>query len=353
MKFKTSLSITALVLSGLSVLAQTAPPVVTQSPVSQIVSAGASVVLSVAASGDALQYQWTYNGDVLPGATQATLTLPSVTTESSGAYQAVIYNSAGLVMSDVVNVLVAVSNLPFADNFANRGVVTSASGLGGGTSAGATKEPGDPKPSNSKVKSSVWLTWVAPGNGVATFTTIGSAFDTALGVYTGTTLSNLVEVASDDDSGGYHTSFVTFNAQTGTAYHIDVASLDKDGGAIVLGWTLNAPVYSLPTILSRPVDVTAKLGATASLCVQFQSAAPLTVQWHHNGQPILGATQNCLQWSQLAVGDLGEYQVSLSTPDWTWYLDPVEIQFNSEGLTTVAARNKLLKSIDSALIGHN
>jgi hypothetical protein len=87
------------------------------------------------------------------------------------------------------------------------------------------------------------------------------------------------------------------------------------------------------------------------MCVQFQSAAPLTIQWYLNGQPIPGANQNCLQWSQLTVADLGTYQVSLSSPDWTWSLSPVEIQFNTEGLTTVAARNKLFDSINSALIG--
>ena len=351
MTMKTSLLLPAFVLGCLSTFAQDTAPVITQSPVSQIVSPGASVTLSVTATGDALRYQWTYNGDVIPGATETALTLPSVTTESSGAYQALVYNDADLVESDVADVLVAVPTLPFADNFASRGVINSASGLGSATSLDASKEPGDPKPVKGPLASSVWLTWIAPGSGVATFSTIGSAFDTMLGVYTGTALSNLVAVASDDDSGGYHASFVTFNAQAGTAYQIYVGSRDRDGGSILLSWALNAPIYSLPTITSSPTNITTKVGTAASMCVQFQSAAPLTIQWYLNGQPIPGANQNCLQWSQLTVADLGTYQVSLSSPDWTWSLSPVEIQFNTEGLTTVAARNKLFDSINSALIG--
>jgi hypothetical protein len=243
--------------------------------------------------------------------------------------------------------------LPFADNFANRGTINSASGIGSGTSRGATKESGDPQPFSGPIGYTVWLTWVAPSSGIAHFNTIGSGFDTVLGVYTGTTLTTLVKVVADDDSGDYHTSAVAFNAQAGTAYQIFVASRDPaGGGAILLQWQVEGTGFSLPTILSRPTNLTTKPGASASLCVQFQSSTTMTVQWYHNGVAIPGANQTCLQWSQLTVDDLGTYEVSLSSPDWTWLLDPAEIQFNSEGVTTVAARNKLFDSINSALVGH-
>ena len=64
---------------------------------------------------------------------------------------------------------------------------------------------------------SVWLTWIAPATGIAYFNTLGSSFDTILAVYLGTQLSQLTEVASDDESGGYHTSYVMFNARAGVA----------------------------------------------------------------------------------------------------------------------------------------
>ena len=93
--------------------------------------------------------------------------------------------------------------------------------------------------------------------------------------------------------------------------------------------------------------------AAAVFTATIWGTPPLDIQWYHNGQPIAGANQSCLQWTQLTVADLGTYQVSLSSTAWTWYLDPVEIQFNSEGLNTVAARNKLFDSNNAALIGHN
>ena len=180
---------------------------------------------------------------------------------------------------------------------------------------------------------------------------MGSSFDTALAVYTGTSLGSLVQVATDDDSGGFSSSLVSFNAQAGTAYQIYVGSRGNDGGIILLSWMLDPPTYLLPTITASPTNITTTAGAPASLSVQFTSSVPLAIQWYHNGQPISGATQNSLQWSQMTVADLGSYQVSLSSPVWTWQLAPVEIQFNSEGSTTVAARHKLSDAATVGLIG--
>lgn len=351
MKMKINLLISTLLLSGILTFAASTPPAITLQPVSLVVAAGNTVVLSVTAIGINLQYQWTYNGDVLPGATAASLTLTNLSDQTAGAYQAIVSNNGGSTISDVAEVSIAVPAAGFADNFASRGSITNALGLMYGSSNGATKESGEPQPCNGRVKNSVWLSWTAPTNGVATFATIGSTFDTILGVYTGTTVSALSEVAVDDDLGGYHTSFVTFNATANTKYQIYVGSLDADGGDILFGWMLNSNVQPLPTILSKPTDLTVLPGAAASLCVQYQSSAPVTIQWYHNDQPIPGANQPCLQWTQLTVADLGKYQVVFSSPNWTWELKPVEIQFNSEGLTTVAARNKLVYSINSSLVG--
>jgi hypothetical protein len=77
----------------------------------------------------------------------------------------------------------------------------------------------------------------------------------------------------------------------------------------------------------------------------------VSIQWYRNGSLVTGATAKTLSWTALAEANLGMYEVVLSTPDWTWALEPVEIQFNSEGLATVGARNKLSDSVNAALIG--
>ena len=61
--------------------------------------------------------------------------------------------------------------------------------------------------------------------------------------------SNLTEVASDDDSGGYLSSAVQFNAVQGTAYRIAVDGAAAAGGEIVLTWNLEVTSDTLPVIV--------------------------------------------------------------------------------------------------------
>ena len=75
-------------------------PVITVPPVSQTVTAGATVIFSVTATGTApLSYQWQKNSGTLSGATSASLTLNSVTTTAAGSYSVIVSNSAGSVTS--------------------------------------------------------------------------------------------------------------------------------------------------------------------------------------------------------------------------------------------------------------
>ncbi|HEY2952837.1 MAG TPA: immunoglobulin domain-containing protein, partial [Verrucomicrobiae bacterium] len=85
------------------------PPVILNEPQSTIVVAGSNATLSVLASGSSpLAYQWQHNGTNLLVASNATLTLTSVTTNQSGDYAVVVTNFAGSVTSAIATVLVAV-----------------------------------------------------------------------------------------------------------------------------------------------------------------------------------------------------------------------------------------------------
>ncbi|MBI5772017.1 MAG: immunoglobulin domain-containing protein, partial [Verrucomicrobia bacterium] len=84
-----------------------AAPVITAHPQSQTVVSGANVTLSVVASGlPAPAYQWKKGGVNIADATNATLTLSSVTTAATGRYAVTITNSAGSVTSDAAVLLV-------------------------------------------------------------------------------------------------------------------------------------------------------------------------------------------------------------------------------------------------------
>jgi pimeloyl-ACP methyl ester carboxylesterase len=71
-------------------------PSITVAPKSQSVVVGAKVVLSVQATGSQpLTYEWFFNGDVLPGATNTTLTLTNVQLAATGDYAVRVSNSLG------------------------------------------------------------------------------------------------------------------------------------------------------------------------------------------------------------------------------------------------------------------
>jgi hypothetical protein len=324
---------------------------ITTEPVSQTVASGSTVTLSVAATGSDLHYEWTLNGDIVPGASDSKLKLDNVTPDTCGAYRAIVYNDVDTDWSTLAYVQVIAPALPLTNNFSSRASVTGLVGFGSGTTQGATPEAADPKPASGALYHTLWLTWIAPANGPVEMNTVGSGIDTWLGVYTGTVQSNLVAVATDDDGGGYDTSSVEFNAQMGKAYQIMIAARDFRTAPLLFTWNQAPLVAPLPIITASPTNITTSFGSAAGLSVQFTSTVPTTVQWYHNGQAMAGATNKFLQWPQLALANLGTYQPVLSSASWVYQLTPVEIQFNSEGLSKVAARKKLADAVGTGLVG--
>ncbi|HEU0011479.1 MAG TPA: DUF11 domain-containing protein [Verrucomicrobiae bacterium] len=131
---------------------------------------------------------------------------------------------------------------PANDTFDNASTVTGPTGSATGSTLGATKEPGEPDHAGNFGGASIWFSWQAPTNGTATFSTIGSDFDTLLAVYRGTSVSGLSLVAGNDDSGfGLLQSTVQFAARAGTTYKLAVDGYDGEEGSVVLSWDLGPP----------------------------------------------------------------------------------------------------------------
>lgn len=97
---------------------------------------------------------------------------------------------------------------PANDHFANRTLLTGISTNVIGSNVGASKEPGEPNHADATGGSSVWWTWTPTVSGELTLHTAGSAIDTVLAVYRGSSLATLTEVASNDDDTGVFTSRV-------------------------------------------------------------------------------------------------------------------------------------------------
>ena len=88
----------------------------------------------------------------------------------------------------------------------------------------------------------MWWWWQAPANGRLTVDTMGSNFNTVLGVYTATQgqFSSLQSLAENDDTDGQQ-SRVDLDVTEGTRYWFRVTSYIGDPGNIVLNWNLEVP----------------------------------------------------------------------------------------------------------------
>ena len=279
-------------------------------PVYQSYTPGASVTLAVVASGNpAPTYQWRLNGVNIPGAVYPALVLNNAQPEDGGSYDVVVANRVGAVRSAVATVVPSIPFLTLVDTFTNRTQITTASGVALGDNMEATRESGETYHAGKFGNHSVWLRWLAPANGIASVATRGSTFDTLLGVYTGTSVDSLTEVASDEDRGGFLSSHASFNAVAGVEYTIAIDGYAAAAGSIVLTWDLDTATAEFPRITAQPLSRSVRLGDAAEFSVVASSPSPMTYQWFFGCQEIPGATNAVLLLSNVQRGQLGNYRV--------------------------------------------
>lgn len=124
------------------------------------------------------------------------------------------------------------------DNFAARMSVIGELFTASGSNTMATMEIGEPTHGWTNSSGSVWWTWTAPRDGVATLHgyAVGQRTIPVMAVYTGDAVSNLTCVASNSAAGALH-SHLVFNAAAGTTYQIALAGDSGQEGE--LGFTLD------------------------------------------------------------------------------------------------------------------
>jgi hypothetical protein len=175
------------------------------------------------------------------------------------------------------------------DDFTASYVLVGCVGSVTGTNLNSTRETGEPNhlslTSGNAGTHSLWYLWQAPSSGNVTFTTAGSAYDTVLGIYNGTTVDGLTTVAQNDDipdvPGQPHqlTSAVTFPAVAGATYRIAVDGYNNDGdggdmGPLKLNWTQNS--CSEPARLIIAEDNSNRVAAVDSVTLMRGPFAPTT-----------------------------------------------------------------------------
>ena len=117
---------------------------------------------------------------------------------------------------------------PINDNFNNAEVITGFFSYIMGSNVDATIEAGEPQV--FETFSTVWYSWQASTTVAVNIFTDDSTFDTVLAIYTGTSVSQLVCVVSNDDEYGRMTSLVGFESTEGVKYYIQVGGNgDREG----------------------------------------------------------------------------------------------------------------------------
>lgn len=131
---------------------------------------------------------------------------------------------------------------PTNDYFASARALTGVGGLMTWTNHAAGKELGEPLHAGNEGGRSVWFTFRAPSSGVLNLSTETSTFDTILGMYTGDSLTNLQEVASNDDAfQGSKFSFLSQQVTSNQTYFVVVDGYGAATGTFNLQYTFIAP----------------------------------------------------------------------------------------------------------------
>lgn len=160
--------------------------------------------------------------------------LVSFNVTSGTSYQIAVDGWHGAEGTLNLHIAFASASPPANDSFASRRALTGNSATATLSTLTATAQTGEPAHAGNAASKSVWWTWTAPQAGRLTISTSGSNFDTVLAVYTGSVLTGLTSVVSNDDADGGSTSSVTMFVLPGTIYSIAVDGYGGDAGNVEL-----------------------------------------------------------------------------------------------------------------------
>lgn len=249
----------------------------------------------------------------------------------------------------------------FSDMFADRPLLTNTTvAVLTGSNTNATVEPYEPLPAGKIGGHSVWISWLAPSDGLVTLSTAGSTFDTLLAIYTlehggSPPLQRLREDVANDDYGGQQTSYLQFGANSNQTYEIAVDGFNGATGDILLQLNFLSSANLQPTVLYNPGDEALRLGDPLILTIKLRPSPNLQYNWYLNGSPVSGQdddfTSPTLLIPNLQETNLGFYSLKFELNDDHFFSSAIEVQVNSEGLKKVLARNKLPDAAASGLSG--
>jgi pectate lyase len=245
------------------------PPSINTQPSDQSVFVGQNATFIVNASGSApLSYQWYFNNDtLLPGATNASLTISNVQVSDTGGYSVTVTNASGPATSASANLTVTAPTAPSIVNQPQSQTVLP------GQSAAFTVSAGGSSPLSYQ--------WYFNTNTVLT----NETSDTL-------TLTN-VQVAN---AGAYSVVVSNF-----------VSSAVSSNAVLTVNTNPVAPSFT-----SQPAPQFVLAGGTAVFNAAAVGTAPILYQWNKNGAPITGASSSALTLTNVQAADGGSYTLTAS-----------------------------------------
>jgi Tol biopolymer transport system component len=252
-----------------------------------------------------------YTGEELPTLTPVVYNIPYDTRPAVAflSEPGVTYQIAVAVYSGTAgNVVLRLGTQPAPTNdaFADRPGLFGATNIITGSSVACTKEPGEPAHAGYAGGSSVWWSWTAPADGRVIVETSGSSIRTLLGVYTGSTATNLTPVVQSIAPVAGATNRVMFWARAGVDYAIALDQYNTYAGMFRLD--LRQPAGA-PEFLSEPQSLLVGRADPAAMSVLTAGAEPITYEWWFQGVLQTGATNATLAIPSALEEQAGNYQL--------------------------------------------
>jgi hypothetical protein len=186
-----------------------------------------------------------------------------------------------------------------------------------GSILSATREPNEPAHGGVTEGNSVWWKWSAPSAGTLHSIVMTPYFKPRVSFYSGTTLSNLTEVATA-------TNQLDASVTAGTPYRVAIDTADGRVGSFLFEFHFTpAPVPS-PAMASSSVDAVAAPAQGVSLQIRrggatakTSEAVHLRVQGEVGRWFVLQASEDLVTWKEVTQGILAEGGFEFVEPDST------------------------------------
>lgn len=184
-----------------------------------------------------------------------------------------------------------------------------------GSNVLSTAQAGEPATAGAAASHSVWYRFRSTGQNTLSIDTLGSSFDTVLGIYTGAAVDSLRLAGANDNVGSKPHSMVTIQTPaTARTYHVKVDGKSGAVGAIRLnvryGGT-STPGAGFPVITDfNPKSGPAGTIVTVTGSGLFDSTGSSMT---HNGLPVQTHALSADQW-QVEIGPAFNFRVASTGP---------------------------------------